>query len=578
MSEDFEGGAMPTGWSESIGAATQGWTFNDDASSYFFTIPSHTIYACINDDDCECDMSDVWLITDVIDLSSYANVVLDFEYIAPTLTEDICSIKISTNGGTDWTHLASMSQTDDWEHFTINLANYVGESNFKLAFYYSDNEAHDDDYGFAIDDVVLSAPAASDVGIISISPDFVLSGRSTIPQVKIKNFSGTAITAQEITLTDGANYNETVTTGLNVYPLSEKSIKFPLWTPSEGSHTLTATINMNGDENLNNNTLSEECQVGSLSYPRTAYAIKLDEQEDVYKFGYFDIEAQTFNSISNIYTDGRYPMASEYNGSALYRAYSDGSLGIVNPENGDCLDLRKIENLSPSFEPTGLAWDWQNKIMYISAVSPSTGALRFGFVDLDTYEYIEKSTLSSCRLMAIDMADDGFIYGPSISDDKLYKIDPVSGSVSLVGNLKTDIAFEQDVSFDPIAKILYTPASLHPNSFAFGTYNLTTGAFENISALNYHTYTFAITKSESSAVNKIDLSEINISPNPTKGMLNIKAAGEFNVEIINLLGKTLRKFKVENNISTDISELKSGIYFVKLSNADYTKVVKIMKK
>ncbi len=572
MSEDFEGGAMPAGWTEDIGAATQGWTFNADASSDYLEIPAHTIYACINDDACNCDMSNVWLMTDVIDLSDHAGALLSFEYIAPTWTDDICAVKVSTDGGTTWTNIANMVQTDDWKTAELNLSSYAGESNFKLAFYYSDNAANDDDYGFVIDDIVLTEPIANDVAVVSITPDFVLEGRTVVPEVKIANLSGLAVTPEAVTLSDGVSYNETIVTGLALGALSEKIVKFPAWAPSEGNYTLTASINFAIDPEQDNNTLSEACEVGVLHYPEDAYAINAIDE----KFGSFNMTTGSFTPIGDTEVSDRFPVASEYNGFAIYRAYHDGMFGIADPESGACINFRKIENWNASTEPTGLAWDWNTGIMYMSSVD-SNGDAHFGRIDTETYEYTEISEESSCKIIAIDMATDGFIYGPTIDSDKLYKIDPNSGNFSWVGPTNLDMNYGQDVSCDPITGVFYTLATYNPSKTILGTYDLSSGALTEILPLPLQMATFALTASPVSGTADLNAADIRISPNPVQTMLNIKAEGSYTAEITDITGRTVRKLKIENSGQTDVSDLKAGIYFVRMSKGQKTSIFKIIK-
>ena len=60
----------------------------------------------------------------------------------------------------------------------------------------------------------------------------------------------------------------------------------------------------------------------------------------------------------------------------------------------------------------------------------------------------------------------------------------------------------------------------------------------------------------------------NIYPNPTTGLLNV--FGNFNeetsVKIINNIGQVVLSFKTLTNFTTDLSDLKKGLYFIKLNS------------
>lgn len=74
--------------------------------------------------------------------------------------------------------------------------------------------------------------------------------------------------------------------------------------------------------------------------------------------------------------------------------------------------------------------------------------------------------------------------------------------------------------------------------------------------------------------------ELKISPNPTSGILKITAKNEIEkVEITNFAGQRLMSFQ-PNSVNTEIniSQLKEGVYLVKVSSKQQTQVYKIIKK
>ncbi len=576
LSEDFESGAMPTGWTEDIGNSTQGWVFSEDESSDFWEIPPHTIYACINDDKYNCDMSNIWLISPVIDLSSAIGAVLNFEYIAPTWTDDICAVKVSIDGGTTWSTVASMPQTDEWEHMELNLSNYAGESNFKLAFYYSDNDDHADDYGLALDDVLLYEPSAHDLAVTAITPNFVFAGDAATPAVTITSFSGVTETIEEVSLSDGSYYNETLTVNTTINALGETVIEFPAWTPpAAGTYNLMATVSITGDENPDNNTFTSNCIVmEELVYPAEAYVVNGHTEQ----YGSFDITTGEFTPIGSVSIDPAFPMAEEYNGKAIYRVYHDATMGIVLPETGQCMNLKPIVGIGSNAEPTGMAWDWENNKMYMTCVD-NLGTAHFGTIDLSTYTFSEISTRSSCKIIAIDMANDGFIYGPTLDSDKLYKIDPVTGAFSVVGSVGVNLNYGQDVSFDLKTNIFYTIAVNQSGNIVFGNYNLNTGHLQQTMDIDNHMITFAITKKGGpDAIAKLNTINMSVSPNPNKGVFKVEAQGVFDIEIVDITGKTVYTGIIQDIANINIANVKAGVYILRLRNAEGVGLYKIVKE
>lgn len=74
-----------------------------------------------------------------------------------------------------------------------------------------------------------------------------------------------------------------------------------------------------------------------------------------------------------------------------------------------------------------------------------------------------------------------------------------------------------------------------------------------------------------------------LSPNPTNGVLNINwnsKANDFKIEVIDALGKLLilENHKGINQTSINVSDLSSGIYFVKITSGENTSTKKFIKE
>ncbi|MCB9177830.1 MAG: T9SS type A sorting domain-containing protein [Flavobacteriales bacterium] len=70
---------------------------------------------------------------------------------------------------------------------------------------------------------------------------------------------------------------------------------------------------------------------------------------------------------------------------------------------------------------------------------------------------------------------------------------------------------------------------------------------------------------------------MSMYPNPTNGMLNIvsDATGLMNVEVIDLLGAVVRATKFTGRTTMDLTGLAHGVYSVRVSNGDQSKVERI---
>lgn len=165
-STDFETGVLPACWSENHGSATTGWTVGSAGSSNYWTIPSHSsYYAYVNDDACNCDMSDVWLISGSMDFSRLSSASLQFDsYADRSYSAGVFTIKASVNGGSDWVDIAAISPSANWVTKIVDLSSLVGNSKVVIAFHYNDEGASAT--GWAIDNVGISGSPTANTGFL----------------------------------------------------------------------------------------------------------------------------------------------------------------------------------------------------------------------------------------------------------------------------------------------------------------------------------------------------------------------------------------------------------------------------
>jgi len=151
--EDFEDGAMPEGWTMTTNSAV-GWFITQDGSSSYFPIPSHTYYACSNDDAADDDGSVDYLITPAMDFSNISEMSITFDSFYSSAYQ-AATLEVSTDGGSSWDIVSTLEVNADWTNLTIDLSDYCGAgfNNVMIGF-------HSDDlggwsYGWAVDNVVL---------------------------------------------------------------------------------------------------------------------------------------------------------------------------------------------------------------------------------------------------------------------------------------------------------------------------------------------------------------------------------------------------------------------------------------
>ncbi len=153
--EDFEEGVVPDDWNLTTNSA-QGWFITQDASSAFWTVPSHTWYMCSNDDMANDDGSMDYMIAPPLNVSGAQTITLNFASYYDGAYGQSAHIEVSTDG-TNFTEVASLGPTAEWVTETVDLSDHAGVPNLYIAFHSNDNGAWGS--GWAVDDVFVTFAA-----------------------------------------------------------------------------------------------------------------------------------------------------------------------------------------------------------------------------------------------------------------------------------------------------------------------------------------------------------------------------------------------------------------------------------
>ncbi|MGI6341657.1 MAG: choice-of-anchor J domain-containing protein [Bacteroidales bacterium] len=166
VDEDFEGPIFPpAGWTEHTLNATCGWYATDDGSSDYFDVPPHTTYAISNDDLNNGDSSEDYLDTPVIDLTSGPSYVLTFEHFFTGAYSASGTVKMSTDGGANFTAIYSATPVSAWTKVELDLSAFSGATgydNVMIRFHFDDGGQWSS--GWAIDDVLVESGGVENQG------------------------------------------------------------------------------------------------------------------------------------------------------------------------------------------------------------------------------------------------------------------------------------------------------------------------------------------------------------------------------------------------------------------------------
>jgi hypothetical protein len=265
LTENFEGGALPTGWTRSQSTPSVGWEFGASLGSQYWAIPTHTKYAASNDDANDdntllLNLADKdRLITPALDLTSpTAAVALSFDAFYSGDYGSVATIEVSTNGGSTWTPILTLEPSTAWQNGLVtNLSSYANQNNILVAFRHNDNA--DWASGFALDNVSIYIPPATDVRLNSVTLNrYALLNSNNTLAMNVTNLGSDPITSLTVDWNDGTSHSQVIT-GLNIAPFASANVNHP--TAITYATAVEKTINVNitdvnssADANPANNT------------------------------------------------------------------------------------------------------------------------------------------------------------------------------------------------------------------------------------------------------------------------------------------------------------------------------------
>lgn len=267
FSEDFNTAALPVDWQINSNATDGGWRFGtgQTLSSQNFGIESNgTSIVATNDDGCNCNKENEYLISKPIDLSTVDAAVLKFDLFygdqAYEGTQEDATAEISLDG-TTWTVLEDLHGHGGWDQHIINITEYAGNSTVYIALRYDDNGGWL--YGMAADNIIIEVPNTLDVSLVQLeSKEFGEIGKEFKITGTVLNNGIETLTSLELQYTiDGGNPVIEIIDGISIEAFSYRDIDFSeRWLPSsEGEHIVDVEIlkvNSNTDENIDNNLAS----------------------------------------------------------------------------------------------------------------------------------------------------------------------------------------------------------------------------------------------------------------------------------------------------------------------------------
>lgn len=160
ISEDFQSGALPAGWTRSQSSPSFGWEFGDSSDqSGFWKIPDHSLFSVSNDDEHDnathtLNLADQdYLISPSMDFSTFSMVFMEVDVFYTRLYGSRAYIKVRVATG-PWTTVLEVAPESTWQDgLTLNLSPWAGVSDVQIGFHHDDQGSWGS--GFAIDNFTV---------------------------------------------------------------------------------------------------------------------------------------------------------------------------------------------------------------------------------------------------------------------------------------------------------------------------------------------------------------------------------------------------------------------------------------
>ena len=286
LQETFNDG-IPAGWSQQTLATDGGWLSGTSAEleSQWWAIAPHGQIVATNDDGCDCDKSEDYLILPELDFSGVDNAMLAFStYFDGGTYEgntEGAFIEYSLDGGESWVLMQALIGSDDgaWGFEAVDLEDVIGQSSVHLAFRYNDGGGWL--YGWAIDDVSVLEPGGLDLALTGLDVANIVIAPSQQDLVgTVVNLGADTISSYTIAWSMGDESGEVTIDGVSLATADSDEFELSGVLPFEvsGNETvLVEVVSVNGvtDDVTGNN--SQSADVTSIFYGEYAEGKELRE-------------------------------------------------------------------------------------------------------------------------------------------------------------------------------------------------------------------------------------------------------------------------------------------------------------
>ncbi|MBX7093504.1 MAG: Omp28-related outer membrane protein [Flavobacteriales bacterium] len=599
LNEDFEGGALPSGWQNTHSSPSVGWEFGNALGSTYWAVPTHTKYAASNDDahdnsSMTANVADKdRLVTTSLDLSAFSVVFLKYDAYFNGTYGSVATVEVSTNGGTSWTTVSTLTGVDGaWqEDLVVNLSAYAGNANVLVAFRHNDSGQWAS--GFAVDNVNIYSPAANDVALTDLSYTQYVVGPSNLSITgTITNLGSNTITSVDIDWNDGSAHNQTFS--VSIPPLGTYNFTHgtQLAVAAGTNYNITVTVTLGGDANTADNTMGRN--VYGLTFLPTKRVV--GEEGTGTWCGWCPRGAVFMDQMATTYPNTWVGVAVHNSDPMTVTAYDNAIGALISGYPSGVVD-RDLLDVDPSDFPTAYSQLITKVAPANIGVTSDINLVTRAMTVTVTADWAGSFTGIDYRLAAIVIEDN--VHGTTSGYNQTNYYSSTSQNLPLNGaghNWQTEPnpVPAANMEYDHVGRALLggfagqagsVPSSVTAGSSTSYTFNHTLPTTQNENnikvagilidnatgkILNAAEADLVLGIAEDAAPNF----DMNIFPNPANDFaaikLNILEAGEVNISIVSVTGALVSSFNYgtlsgENTFMIDGNRLDAGIYFVNVN-------------
>ena len=486
-------------------------------------------------------------LNDTIDFSNYPSVTLEFEQRYRAFNYDKTYVELSTDLGLTWTQIELNDQvtTNDpavQELIGINISSYVGgQSDVKIRFRWmsdSDDDAYGSGYGWLIDDLKITVPPENDVQNVSSwifgeNSSGAEYGRTPISHVEQNFYVGSSVynygsMDQTNIVVNGdfigpTNFNTTATSPLLVSDSSQVVESLNPISLSVGSYSGTITVSSMGDT------------LGSGNFDDNIYLRNFEVTNDVYSLDGLGIHPPDYEAVGSL-------------GSNSWTSASDG---LVCATLYPIKQQEVINSVRAYLQSSSVAQS--EVILYILDSLSFTNGLFSNSIFVSELYTVTAQDISNGYIEIPVANNTGWdpLTNSSTWENLTLPVGNYYAALELYSGGNTyDIRILDD---NTVAQPGWSSAIWFPGDQAY---------------TNGNAFAIRMIFGNNVNVNESQMSSLELFPNPANDIININLKNNIssNYEILDISGKVLLSDSFLNETRINTSDLKNGIYILRVLN------------